>query len=347
MAYQFFEYTDKIRPEWDTFVIDHKYGSVHQVSHWKSFQEGIPGRGEVKGYGVIDEKSGKIVATTFLVKMETGFMGKYWYYSARGPVFDPKTHSEAGLFLIKNIVQGLESTPALFWRIDPYFSPEEATSFYEENWKKATQNYQPENTLEIDLTQEDDEILAGMKRKGRYNIKLATKKGVTVEVFKGNEVREKDMSTFWDLNTETTGRDGFSGHQKNYYRDFCKKLGPYVALFFAKAEDGTPIASAISTFCGKKAIYYFGASTSDRNYRNLMAPYLLQWEMMRYAKEKGCESYDFLGIAPENQPDHPYAGISEFKWKFGGNRKIYAPGREWVFNKGWYGGYRALKWLKK
>jgi len=68
--------------------------------------------------------------------------------------------------------------------------------------------------------------------------------------------------------------------------------------------------------------------------------------MMQYAKKKGCKSYDFLGIAPENEPLHPYAGISEFKWKFGGERRIYASGKEIVFQKTWYWLYRLVKKLK-
>ena len=78
-----------------------------------------------------------------------------------------------------------------------------------------------------------------------------------------------------------------------------------------------------------------------------MAPYLLQWDMVQFAKNKGCLTYDFLGIAPEDEPKHPYAGISEFKWKFGGNRKVYGSGHEISFRPFWYLIYRIAKYLKK
>lgn len=360
MTLSFFPYSANIKDQWDTFVTNHPYGSIHQVSAWKPFQESIPGREQVLGFGVKNSKTNEILATTFCVRMETGFFGKYWYYSARGPVFDPEKNMEAGRFLIKNIIQKLSKTEALFWRFDPYFPVKKdwlQTDPYESiNTFPATQNYQPTDTLEIDLTKLDNQILSEMKRKGRYNINLARKKGVKVIAIPGNEVTEKDLNDFWNLNNETTSRDSFSGHQKKYYWNFCHKLikqtglkpvsTSYATLFFAEAEDGRHIATAINTHCGKKAIYYFGASTSDPNYRNLMAPYLLQWEMMQYARKQGCTSYNFLGIAPENEPDHPYAGISDFKWKFGGERRVYDEGKEVVLKPWWYKLYRMVKKIR-
>ena len=199
--------------------------------------------------------------------------------------------------------------------------------------------------MELDLTKSNEELLAEMKRKGRYNIKLAEKRGVKFREILPDEMTEQDLEDFYRLNLETTGRDGFSGHQKDYYRHFLKSLNKYAVLFFAEFE-GKRIATAISTFCGDKAIYYFGASTSDKQYRNLMAPYGLQWFMINFAKKRGCKTYDFLGIAPENELNHAYAGISEFKWKFGGYRKTYRPGVEIVFDKFWYAIYRLMKRLR-
>lgn len=351
MTFEFFPYTEKVKKEWDNFVINHPIGSIHQIAAWKTFQESIPGRDQVLGFGLRDRQTKRIAATTFCVKMETGVLGKYWFYSARGPVFDFDRMPEAGPLLINNIAQELKQTNALFWRVDPYLPVSDdqvqARLFEKVSVFPAVQNYQPTDTLEIDLSKSDEQIRAEMKRKGRYNINLAQKKGVLVRVIPGAKVAAKDIDDFWGLTSETTSRDRFSGHQKAYYRHFCKKLALYVVLFFAETASGKRIATAINTHCGKKAIYYFGASTSDPNYRNLMAPYELQWEMMQYAKQRGCTSYDFLGIAPEGAPNHPYAGISEFKWKFGGQRKTYHAGKEIVLNPWWYRIYRFVKKIKK
>ncbi|MCF7905610.1 peptidoglycan bridge formation glycyltransferase FemA/FemB family protein [Candidatus Gracilibacteria bacterium] len=340
-GYQFFSLTDANTKEWNAFVLSSQLGSIHQISDWKNFQEQIPGRGPVLGFGV--KEKGEIKATIFCVRMGTGFLGKYWWYSARGPVFDPKEKA-VGIFLIEKVTAELKRKGGMFWRFDPYFP--QAFELPGVQTRNATQNYQPTDTLEIDLTQTNDEILSYMKRKGRYNINLAQKKGVRVTFILGNDITKKDIDDFWRLNTETTRRDSFSGHEKSYYEKFLKHLKKYAVLFFAEFE-GKRIASAISTFCGSKAIYYFGASSSDAQTRPLMAPYLLQWEMMQYAKKKGCLTYDFLGIAPEDETNHPYAGISEFKWKFGGERKTYASGQEIVFQSVWYTLYRLAKKLKR
>ncbi len=335
----FFTYSDEVKNEWDVFVLQSQRGSVHQLSCWKPFQETIPGRSPVKGWGMRNEK-GTIIATTFVVGMDTGFMGEKWWYSARGPVFDDKKHGQT---LIEYVAEELKKEGGLFWRFDPYVF---GVRTLRVRTQQATQNYQPTDTLILDLTKSDEQLLAEMKRKGRYNINLAKKKEVTCVKIIGSEVSEKDLNDFWSLNNETTNRDAFSGHEKEYYRNFLKLIAPYADLFFAEAKDGTRIATAISTFTGDKAIYYFGASTSNPEYRNLMAPYLLQWTMIQEARKRGCTTYDFLGIAPENEPKHAYAGISEFKWKFGGMRKTFAPGREVVFNKFWYTLYRIAKKIK-
>jgi len=345
---QFFKYSDEIKSEWDEFVLSSSFGSIHQISAWKDFQIQIPGREKVLGFGV--RENGKIVATTFCVEMNTGFLNKKWFYSARGPVFDPEKDSKAGELLFREASKVLQATGAIFWRFDPYFKKNRKSKFEIRNSHFAIQNYQPTDTLEIDLTKSDDDILAAMKRKGRYNIKLARKKGVKVIAIEKGSFKEKDLDDFWRLNTETTGRDNFSGHEKSYYSKFLHELKDHAVLFFAEYE-GKRIASAITTICGEKSIYYFGASTSDREYRNLMAPYLLQFEMMQYSRSKGAKSYDFLGIAPllpngELDKKHDYAGITEFKLKFGGERKTYLPGREIIFSKLWYTLYRLAKKLK-
>jgi lipid II:glycine glycyltransferase (peptidoglycan interpeptide bridge formation enzyme) len=342
---QFFEYSSSVSKEWDDFVLASKQGSLHQISVWKPFQETISGRGPVKGWGMRN-KAGKIVATTFAVKMDTGFQGKKWWYSARGPVFNDEKQGHA---LIEYVEKELKKEGGLFWRFDPYISQSQVRTvlnFKQIQVRTSAQNYQPTDTLILDVTKTNDQLLSEMKRKGRYNINLAEKKGVQCIKIEGGKVTEKDLDDFWRLNNETTNRDSFSGHEKAYYRNFLTLLAPYADLFFAEAEDGIRIATAISTFAGDKAIYYFGASTSIPEYRNLMAPYLLQWTMIQEARERGCRTYDFLGIAPENEPKHAYAGISEFKWKFGGTRQTFAPGKEIVFDKKWYWLYRIAKKIR-
>lgn len=345
-SFEFCIYDKHLPQDWDAFMLKNRFGSVHQISDWAKFQKQIPGRGNVYGFAVRNPETQDIIAATLCVRMETGFFSTFWWYSPRGPVFHPKKNAGAGRFLMNSVSQELQKTGAIFWRLDPYFSSLDMEFLNVQGFVSATQDYQPTDTLEIDLLHDDDILLGAMKRKGRYNIKLAQKKDLKLIIKEHGQFTNQDVEDFWNLNRETTSRDGFMGHQKDYYRHFLTHLKDVATLFFIETPDGTRIATAISTFCGTKAIYYFGASTSDPQYRKLMAPYLLQWKMIQYAKKKGCETYDFLGIAPEGQPKHTYAGISEFKWKFGGYRKTYDHGKEKVFSSFWYIIYRLAKMIR-
>ncbi len=347
MNLEFFEFRKEDADQWDKFMLNSENGSIHQISTWKDFQQKIPGRENVFGFGV--RENGKIVAATFCVFFEIDALKRFFkkrnfgfFYSARGPVFDTEK-MEAGKFLIEKVTEILPTKmrDAIFWRFDPAIEKK----VYEKMELKAriaTKNFQPTDTLEIDLRKTDENILAEMKRKGRYNINLARKKGVKIEVFKKGNFSQQEIADFWRLNVETTSRDEFFGHDKEYYENFLGTLKDNSVLFFATYE-GKRIASAISTFFSKDAIYYFGASTSQKEYRNLMAPYLLQWEMIQFGRKRGCEKYDFLGIAPEGVKNHQFSKISEFKWKFGGERKTVESGREIPFSKFWYFLYRVLK----
>jgi peptidoglycan pentaglycine glycine transferase (the first glycine) len=177
----------------------------------------------------------------------------------------------------------------------------------------------PCNTLVVNLEKSEKEILAQMKQKGRYNIRIAKKKNVIL-----NE--EKDIENFWELMKETTKRDGFMSCKKHVYSDLLKSFGSNSVLFIAKDETGEILAGAIFTIVNNIAMYNYGASSNRK--RNFMAPYLLQWEGIKWAKSKNAKLYDFLGIAPENDEYHKLNNVSSFKFKFGGERVICDEGKD-------------------
>ena len=341
MSYEFGTYSVHDADAWDRFVLEHPQGSVHLLTTWRDLQMTIPGRGEVLGFWA--KKDNQLCAVVWCVRMRTGVGKTYWYYSARGPVLDTEDQ-ELKTFFLERVRKDLSHTKALFWRCDPYWQEQDWRGI--EGFFPGAQNYQPTDTLLLDLTKSEETLLQEMKRKGRYNINLAQKKDLSYHMATTSEERKRGLEIFWELNEQTTSRDGFAGHDRSYYEKFLEALEGSAEVFWLE-KDTVPLAAAISTFCGKKAIYYFGASTSDPAYRNLMAPYLLQWRMIQEARKRGCLSYDFLGIAPENDPNHPYAGISEFKWKFGGARHTYAAGREYPLRPVLYRLYRFAKRLKK
>ncbi len=195
----------------------------------------------------------------------------------------------------------------------------------------------PEETLVIDLSKSETEILAQMKQKGRYNINLAKKKGVRI-------VRSTDIGAFHHLLEETGERDGFSFHPKAVYESMLNAFGENGFLYLAEYE-GKVIAGGIFLLSGNVMTYYYGASSNE--YRNVMAPYLIQWTAIEEAKRRGAHFFDFLGIAPEGDGKHRLSGVSEFKEKFGGIRFSYPPAFEIVHRKLWYRAFRVLKRMRK
>jgi lipid II:glycine glycyltransferase (peptidoglycan interpeptide bridge formation enzyme) len=237
--------------------------------------------------------------------------------------------------LAKEIKKSLPASAA-FIRFDlPWEVPAElGKPFTKAPW------VQPPDTVVIDLLTTGEEILSRMKSKWRYNIGLADKKGVAVRcVCYTSPSFKADLASYFSLYRETAERDGIGIHGEAYYEGLFeegeKTLGggePVdIRLYLASAFDEesgrkADIAGIITLFRKDEAVYLYGASANRM--RNLMAPYALQWQAIRDAKEAGCSYYDLYGIPPsppEEDPDHPMAGLYRFKTGFGG-RIIRRPG---------------------
>jgi lipid II:glycine glycyltransferase (peptidoglycan interpeptide bridge formation enzyme) len=183
----------------------------------------------------------------------------------------------------------------------------ELKSFKSWYYKKFITPY----TAIIDVSKTEEEILASMKPKWRYNINLASKKWV--EVFIAEKTQE-NIKIFYDLMRQTTKRDWFSGNTLKYYKNFLENI-PESTLIFTKFEDKI-LSAWIFIFDTKISIYYYWASTSDKNYRNLMAPYLMQWFAIQKAKKVWSKFYDFLGVATPGEKNSNLAWVTDFKLKF-------------------------------
>lgn len=201
--------------------------------------------------------------------------------------------------------------------------------------KLAPDNIQPPDTVLVDLTASSEEILARMKSKWRYNIRLAEKKGVQVHrgsfSLPSQQTGQPTIDIFYDLYKTTSQRDGIAIHQKSYYQDLLErgknpspnKESPVSVDMYIASYQGEPLASIITLFAGKEAVYLYGASSN--NHRNLMPAYLLQWKAMEDARAAGCQVYDMYGIPPTDDEGHPMHGLYRFKTGFGGTI-VHRPG---------------------
>ena len=191
--------------------------------------------------------------------------------------------------------------------------------------EKAPSDIQPPDTVIISLKESEEDILSRMKSKTRYNIRLSFRKGVIVK-----KTGIDSLDDWYGLYEETSLRDKITIHSKSYYKKIFElsldenslKEKPEIVLFRADYNDKL-LAGIIVAVYGNRATYLYGAS-SNKN-RNLMPAYALQWEALKYAKEKCCTEYDMFGIPPEDNPDHPMSGLYRFKTGFGGDI-LHRPG---------------------
>ncbi len=166
----------------------------------------------------------------------------------------------------------------------------------------------PEWTMVLDLTKSEEELLKEMKPKTRYNIRLAEKKGVVVK----EESNDEGFKKFSDLYFETTDRQKYYGHNRNYHQIIWKSLKDSIAHILIAYFDNIPIA-AYELFSFNGVFYYPYGGTSSLH-RNVMGPNLLMWEAVRLGKKLGATSFDMWGALPPNyQGDTGWAGFTRFK----------------------------------
>jgi len=180
--------------------------------------------------------------------------------------------------------------------------------------RKSPSDIQPPNTVVVDISGPLDGVLASMKAKTRYNVRLSEKKGVTVR-----EEGEDGFGPWYAMYQETSRRDRISIHSPSYYRGLFTDgrlypgARPTVTLLTARHE-GDLLAGNICIFWKRRGVYLTGASSNAK--RNLMPTYALQWEAIQRAKGAGCTEYDLYGIPPKPDPDEPMFGLYQFKTGF-------------------------------
>ncbi len=189
----------------------------------------------------------------------------------------------------------------------------------EGGWRFSSEQIQFRNTFLIDLRPEEDELLRRMKSKTRYNIRLASRKGITIRY--GDLT---DLGNLYRMYADTSLRGGFTIRGEEYYQNlwqvFMKEsldpvIDPAAQSIIAEFE-GKPVAGAVMFRFGDRAWYLHGMSLPEHS--DKMATYLIQWEGMRWAKENGCTIYDMWGAPDHFVEDDSMWGVYRFKKGFGG-----------------------------
>jgi peptidoglycan pentaglycine glycine transferase (the first glycine) len=215
-------------------------------------------------------------------------------------------------------------------------------------WRFSEEQIQFRNTVLLDVSPSEEDMLARMKQKTRYNLRLASKKGVTVRV--GTEA---DFPMLYKMYAETSMRDGFFIRDESYYqtvwRTFCLQSTVYGVApvgdqpsaepLIAEVEGNSVAAVFLFTFAGR-AYYVYGMSREA--HREKMPAYLLQWEAMKWAKAHGCGIYDLWGAPDKFNESDSMWGVFRFKEGLGGQVLRALGAWDYAPNPLWYAMYAQV-----
>ncbi|RME76403.1 MAG: peptidoglycan bridge formation glycyltransferase FemA/FemB family protein [Chloroflexi bacterium] len=267
-----------------------------------------------------------------------GPMGLDWADTRQCRAFFSALHAEA------------RRRRAVFLKLEPDLpldapAAETARRILQEAGFAPADTIQPRASLVVPIDRPEPDILAAMKQKTRYNIRLAEKRGVTVR-----QGGAEDVAVFHRLSLTTAERNRFGVHSLPYYQTAFRLFAPRQCALLLADYEGLVIAGLMVFRQGQTAYYLYGAS--DDAHRNVMAPYLLQWEAMRWARAQNCTRYDLWGIPDEDLPvleaefknrQDGLWGVYRFKRGFGGAYVRMLGGFDFVYRPLLYRLYRLRR----
>lgn len=296
--------------EWEEFVIRNKPDSFLHSWNWGEFNKSTGEKIWRLGFFADDN----LVAVALVIKVKAR-RGTFLFVP-QGPIVEKEENKKEVIGALKKYLVDLgKGEKAAFLRISPLFqkSDENLKLFTDLGFKDAPIHMMhPETTWILDIDKDEETIMREMKKNHRNLIRRAEKDGVSIE--QGDS--EDFLKAFYDIHMETVERHHFVPFSYEYIKSELDnfKRDDQIKIFNARYE-GKIISSAIIVFYGNEAFYHHGASSSQ--YTRVPSSYLALFEAMREAKKRGIGRFNFYGIVDDN-PKHPWYGLSKFKKGFGG-----------------------------
>jgi peptidoglycan pentaglycine glycine transferase (the first glycine) len=327
-------------------------GGFLQSEHWRNFQQAW-GR-KTQNICVSDDE-GEFIAFANIIEHTLPIVGSY-FYVPRGPIVQVQSSKFKVQSFFKDIIELAKKNKIGWVRIDP--SSEGTLDIIKENLpggikiKKSAVDMQPREILVLDISKSGEDLLGQMKQKTRYNIRLAEKKGVCVShSMEHGTWNTEQIEEFLKLVKITSERDKIASHPENYYRKMFEVIPSEILKIYVAEYEGKVIGANLVLFFGNTATYMHGAS--DNEHRNVMAPYLLQWQQILDAKKAGCVKYDLGGVKTHSMEhgtwNKSWEGLTRFKAGFAPDSKpIEFPGSyDAILNPTKYNLYRFIQKAKK
>jgi peptidoglycan pentaglycine glycine transferase (the first glycine) len=327
--------------QWNDFVAASECCNITQSYEWGELTPDLGG--EALRIGVVDDQ-GNLCAAMLTLISPIPILRRTYFYAPRGPVTD-EPDSPAMTVLLNFVKAEARKRGAFMLKIEPSVEDGDTrwlTALHKRGFRPTPYSSHFRHEWVLDLRPDEKTLLAGMKEKWRYNIRLAGRKGVSVRRGEG----QADIDTFYRLYETTSTRDEFFIHDKTHYENVMRLYSPgdRAALFLAEYE-GEAIAGIIVLRFGRWSWYMYGASSNE--HRNLMPNHLLQWNAMQWARSHGCWYYNFRGIPDVLEEGEDLWGVYVFKRGFGGYALRSLETHDLVYQPLIYAAYRRLLDVKR
>lgn len=317
---------------------------IEDIKIWEGFLEKSPEANFLQSWywGELHRQLGKTIYRcgfyfknkllgVMLAIREDAKRGKYLTVPG-GPIIDWKNGSLVRKF-ISEIERIAKAEKCVFIRVRPQLKENNFSKsiFSKYGFVDAPMHLHAELTSKLDVTKSEEELLAGMRKTSRYEIKKGISLGIQVAVSKA----PKEIKKFYDLQVLTSKRQGFVPFTYDFlYEQFKVFVNAGKALLYSATFKNKLLAQAFIIFYGNEAVYHYGASTQEG--REYPGSYLLQWEAIKEAKRRGIKIYNFWGVSPAMETNHRFYGVSIFKRGFGGEDFAYLHAQDLIINRTGY-----------
>ncbi len=319
--------------EYEDFVKNSKYGTFTQSLRWPGVKKNWQWEAVVS-----KDADGNIKGTCLVLIQRAPVVGVSFLYAPRGPICDLRD-KDTVLDIFEGIKKLAKKYKCFEFKWDPLYDENETDiSEFFVSMGFAHVYHAPEGTtiqvrsayiLPDIKGKTPDELMANFHPDWRNRIRKAPRKGVYCL-----KCGKEAVDDFYPLMEVTGKRDGFNIRPKQYFVDMLDALGEeHARLFMCYVDEDDkriPLSGALSTQYAGKTCYVYGASAD--HHRNLYPNYLMQWTMINWALENGCDIYDFQGIPYFHDPEHPHYGVYKFKKGFNGQIVLYAGEFSYVFD---------------
>lgn len=317
------KFNDNNKNQYTNFLLKSEYKDILQSWEWGEVKSNF--NWKVSRVGFFEENKLKGICQTLEKKLLLGFS---LFYVPRGPVIN-----WSDLDLSHRIINSLKefftknkkNQKYLFLRLEPPAPKNSklAEIFRESGFRKYFKTVQPPSTLLIDLSQPKEELFGRLRRTARNLINRSEREGISLEVLSGKKITQDNLKAFYNLYRLTGKRFSFPLRPFKQFRVLLKETADLgnMRLYITKIK-GLILAYGIVLILGDKAFYIWGG-TGRHDYYSKFFNYGYIWEMLMDLKNSGVRTFDFWGLGPDEDKNHPWYGFTLFKTAFNGQRFDY------------------------